>query len=130
MNAIYSLGGEPLGESRMEKDLGVLVNDRLSNGMQCQSAANKANRILACIKKGINSRDKTIILPLYKTLVQPHLEYAVQLWALVLRKDVLKMEGVQRRATKLIKGLEDISYEERLRALNLFSLEKRHWEGI
>ena len=50
MNAIYTLGGEPLGESRMEKDLGVLV-DRLSNGMRCQAAANKANRILA-LKRG------------------------------------------------------------------------------
>ena len=66
-------GGEPLGDSRMEKELGILVDDRLSNGMQCQAAANKANRILPCIKKGINSRDKTIILPLYETLVRPHL---------------------------------------------------------
>ena len=46
-NAIYTLGGEPLVESRMERDLGVLVDDRLSNGMQCQAAANKANRILS-----------------------------------------------------------------------------------
>ena len=130
MNAIYTLGGEPLGESRMEKDLGVLVDDRLSNGMQCQAAANKANRILACIKRGINCRDKTIILPLYKTLVRLHLEYAVQFWAPVLRRDVLEMERVQRRATKLIKGLEDLSYEERLRALNLFSLEKRRLREI
>ena len=76
MNAIYSPGGRTSGEPRMEKDLGVLVDDRLSNGMQCQAAVNKASRILACNKKGINSRDKYIILPLYKTLVWPHLEYA------------------------------------------------------
>ena len=119
MNAICTLGEEPLGESRMEKDLGVLVDDGLSNGMQCQAAANKANRILACIKKGINSRDKAIILPLYKTLVQPHLDYAVQFRAAVLRKDVLEMERVQRRATNLKKGLEDISYEERFTSTEL-----------
>ena len=93
MNAIYSLGGEPLGESRMLKALGILEDDRLSNDMQCQAAANKANRILACIKKGINSRDKAIILPLYKTLVRLHLEYVVQFWAPALRKDVLEMES-------------------------------------
>ena len=52
-NAIYTLGGEPLGESKMVKDLGVLVDDGLSNGIQCQAAANKANRTLACIKKRI-----------------------------------------------------------------------------
>ena len=50
MNAIYTLGGEPMGEFRMEKDLGVLVDDRLSKGMQCQAAANKANRILECMR--------------------------------------------------------------------------------
>ena len=127
--ANYILGGEPLGESKMEKDLGVLVDDKLSNGMQCQAAASKANRILACIKKGIRSRDKTIILPLYKTLVRPHLEYAVQFWAPVLRKDVLELEKVQRRATKIIRGMEDLSYEERLQSLNLFSLEKRRLRG-
>lgn len=125
----YSLGGKPLGESKMEKDLGVLVDDKLSNSSQCQAAASKANKILACIKRGINSRDKSIILPLYNSLVRPHLEYAVQFWAPVHRKDVLELEKVQRRATKLVKGLEDHSYEERLQELNLFSLEKRRLRG-
>ena len=109
----------------MEKDLGVLVEDRLSNSMQCQAAAAKAGRILACIRKGMYSRDKTIILPLYKTLVRPHLEYSVQFWSPVLRRDVLELERVQRRATKLIRGLEDLNYDERLQALDLFSLERR-----
>ena len=52
------------------------------------------------IKRRVNFRDKTIILPLYKTLVRLHLEYAVQFWAPVLRKDVLELERVQRRATQ------------------------------
>lgn len=51
INANYSLGGKPLGESRMEKDLGVLIDDRFSNSTQCQAAATKAGKILACIKK-------------------------------------------------------------------------------
>ena len=82
---------------------------------------------MACIKKGINSREKT--LPLYKTLVWPHLEYAVQFWAPVLRRDVLELERVHRMAAKLIMGLEDLSNWKRLQALNLFSLEKRRLRG-
>lgn len=84
----------------MEKDLGVLIEHRLSNSMQSQAAATKASRILECIKKGIYSKDKAIILPLYKTLVRPHLEYSVHFWSPVLRRDVLELERVQGRATK------------------------------
>ena len=97
--------------------------------MQCKAAAVKSGRILACIRKGIYSRDKTIILPLYKTLVWQHLEYSIKFWSPILRKDVLKLKRVQRSATKLIRGLEGLNYEERLQALDLFSLEQRRLRG-
>ena len=124
----YTLGDELLDSSPAEKNLRVLVDGRLDIRQQGVFAAQNANGILSCIKRVVASKEREVIV-LYFAILRPHLEHCVQVWGPQYRKDAELLEQVDRRATKMIRGLEHLSCDERLRKLELFILGKRRLQG-
>ena len=125
----YSMNETNLATTKEERDLGVLVDDQLGFDKHIKTIVKKANRMLGLIRISFSSLDKEIFMNLYPVMVRPLLEYCVQVWSPYKRKYVNLLEGVQRRATKLVPELRNLQYEERLQRLGLTTLEDRRIRG-
>lgn len=111
------------------RDLGVIITSDFKNSAQCQNASTKAYRELFRLKNTLTCKSPEVFMPLYKSIVRPHLEYCVQAWAPHLTKDIELLEKVQRRATNMVQNMRGLSYADRLKSLNLFSLKRRRMRG-
>ena len=118
-----------LQETMEEKDLGVWMTSNMKSSVHVSHAVSKANQILGLIKRCFTYRDPELVKKLYTVMVRPHLEYGNVVWHPQYKGDIARLESVQRRATKLIPRLHNLSYEERLRELKLPSLVYRRLRG-
>merc|ERR1712240_913158 len=125
----YNMDGKNLQETLKEKDLGVLIDYKLDFGDHIKEIVSRANRMIGLIRASFSCLNKKMFLNLHKSLIRPLLEYCVQVWSPHLNKYIKLIEGVQRRATRLVPELKELPYEERLNQLKLTTLEERRVRG-
>ena len=125
INYEYVMNGQKLEIIDSEKDLGVVLTSDMKSGDQCRQAYSRANKMLGLVSRVVRHRDPVLLLRLYKSLVRPHLEYAVSSWSPHYVKDRALLERVQHRFTRLFKDLRELDYRDRLGVLNLWTLEER-----
>ena len=121
----YTLTLHPLKNVKEEKDLGVIIDENLNFKSHISSKIAKANSTIYLIKNCFKYLDADMFRTLYKTLIRPHLEYASPTWSPITKGEILRLEGVQRRATKLVPELQNLPYIDRLKHLKLPTLQFR-----
>lgn len=108
--------------------MGVLISENLKPTEHCKKAVRTAGAVLTQILRAFHFRDRYTYLNLYMQYVRPHLEYAAPAWAPWTREDIESIEKVQERAIKQVSGLTGRTYKERLRELDMQTLEERRGE--
>ena len=124
----FTLNGSVLEEVYEIRDLGLLTNHHLSWNSQVDAITNKASRILDLLRRTCRGwKDTETLKVLYCTLVRSQVEYGSVVWSPYTARNIDKLEHIQRRRTKFILGKRNFTYDERLKCLNLLSLEKRRY---
>ena len=118
-----------LAKSEEEKDLGVIVDAGLTFSKHIEKQVNKANKIVGLIRRSFTHLNTISMKQLFTSLVRPHLEFGNVVWSPMSKKSVKLIEQVQHRATKMIPGLKNYTYEERLEKMKLPSLRYRRKRG-
>jgi hypothetical protein len=124
-NTKYKMGENEINQVTEEKDLGILIDDKLKFQQHINQQTKKANQRLGMIKRSFSYMDTEMFLTLFKSIVRPYLEYGSNVWFVIYKKEAIQIENVHRRATKLVKNIQHLSYTERLKYLGLPSLQYR-----
>lgn len=124
----YFINDSPIEEVTSHEDLGIVVQDDLKSSHHVAKIVKKANAVLGQVRRSFSVRRPEVVVDIYKAFVRPHLEFIAPVWNPWLRKDVALIEGVQRRAIRLISNMTG-TYEERLSQLGMTTLETRRRRG-
>ena len=118
--------GNNIEEKSKVKDLGITIENNLSFNEHIDNVVSKCRQISGFIFRTFSTRNINAMLTLYKSYIQPHMDYCVQLWYPHKISELQKLEGIQRTFTDKIEGLQDLNYWQRLEKLNLYSVHRRY----
>ena len=125
----YKMGGVSLKKSGEEVDLGVTITESLTPDRHINRITGEVTSLLRRIKMAFSYLDADMMKKLIGSMIRPRLEYAATVWSPHTKKNIRKLERIQRAATKMVPELRDLSYEERLGELGLPTLENRRERG-
>ena len=109
----YVMGEQKLSAVDEERDLGIMITADMKSSVNCQVACSRAQRILGMLKRFIASKTANIMVPLYKSLVRPIVEYCTPAWSPHYIKDKQILERIQHRFTRLIPDVGQLPYNDR-----------------
>ena len=109
MQGNYNMSNQQLQATDQQQDLGIIITKDLKWQKQTEKSCKTSRRVLGLIARNSRYKNKELILPLYESLIRPHLEHAVQFWSPRLRRDIDKIEKIQKRTTKIIQGIRNHS---------------------
>ena len=118
-------GDDPIERKTEIRDLGIIMNNEATFTDHITASAKKGRKLAGWALRTFQSREASLMLTLLKVLIRPHLEYGCQVWNPHLAREISLLECVQRDFTRKIEGTTEMDYWERLRELNLYSLQRR-----
>ena len=125
----YSMGNETINKAKDERDLGVTVQDDLSPEMHIKKIVGATYRLVVNMRVAFHYMDVEMLRTLIVSIIRPRLEYAAVMWSPRHKKHIVKLERIQKMATRMIPELKELSYEERLERLRLPTLSRRRQRG-
>ena len=125
----YKMGEEVIMKSKEERDSGVMVQDTLTPERHINMVCGSTRKMLMNIRVAFHYLDKDMMNKIIATMIRPKLEYAAVVWSPNKKKDIVKLERIQRIATKMVPELKDLEYEERLKEIELPTLQDRRKRG-
>ena len=117
--------GQILIEKEVVKDLGVYINNKGDFTDHIINKTIKAKQACGCILRSFITRDEIPLMTLFRSIVQPIIDYCSVVWSPYKKKEICEIEQIQRNFTKKIKGMENLEYHERLKKLKIYSCERR-----